>query len=223
MAVKMIKPPFMGASDILEFSVKDVFQHLDKQVLFKSRWKMLKGGEEMLTDLLEDERILAYMKPQALYGYFPVYRKESSLVLENTVWNFPKVKSTCLVDYFYTKDEGGDFIALQAVTIGSTSVELSKTMYANNDYAEYFLLYGLAAEMTETLAEMVNDKINKELGLKKTLRRSFGYPACPELSYQRALLELLKSDKIGLTLNESNQLVPEFSTTAFIVTSQIGR
>ncbi len=212
----MVKPPFIGASEVLEISTEDIFQQLNKQVLFKSRWKMPRGGEEMLADLIDDERIFAYMDPQAIYGYFPVFRKEKTLVLENAVWEFPEIKSKCLVDHFQSKEEGSDIIALQAVTIGSESVELSKKMYANNDYAEYFLLYGLAAEMTETLAEIINEKINKELGVK-TIRRSFGYPACPDLSYQSALLELLKADRINLKLLESNQLIPEFSTTAMVI------
>ena len=213
----MIKPPFQGASDIVEFPIDDVFRNLDKQVLFKSRWKMPKGGEEMLSDFLEDKRILSYMKAQAIYGYFPVYRDNHSLVIDNQIWEFPELKGKRLSDHFECKDDGGDFIPLQAVTIGEASVALSREMYANNDYAEYFLLYGLAAEMTETLADMLNKKINKELDLSKTLRRSFGYPACPDLSYQRTLLELLNGDRINLILSDSNQLIPEFSTTAMLI------
>ena len=67
----------------------------------------------------------------------------------------------------------------------------------------------------------MNNRVNKELGGIKTLRRSFGYPACPDLSYQRALLALLEAERIGITLNDSNQLVPEFSTTALIIHSKL--
>jgi 5-methyltetrahydrofolate--homocysteine methyltransferase len=213
----MIKPPFLGCAEVLHFTVDDVMRNLDMQVLFKSRWKMAKGGEEMLSDFLNDEQILASMVPQALYGYFPVYRDGARLILnDSTIWDFPELKGKIISEYFKEKDPG-DFIPLQAVTVGQKAVSLSKKMYENFDYAEYFLLYGLAAECTETLAEMVNIRIERELGISKSLRRSFGYPACPDLSYQRPLLELLKADRISLSLSISNQLIPEFSTTAFIV------
>lgn len=218
----MKKPPFIGSSEVLNFTINEVMENLNMQVLFKSRWKMAKGGEEMLSDLLDDERILSSMKPQTVYGYFPVYREEHRLILNDSIiWEFPKLKGQYLSDHFKTKNEGSDFIPLLAVSVGEKAVALSKKLYKDNDYAEYFLIYGLAAECTETLASMVNDKINNELGIKKSRRRSFGYSACPDLSYQRPLLKLLNTDRISLELSTSNQLIPEFSTTAFIIHSKI--
>ncbi len=218
----MIRPPFIGCSDILNFNIDDIMDKLDYKVLFRSRWKMARGGEEMLADLLEDKRILTSMKPRGVYGYFPVYRKDDKLILVDSVaWSFPDVKGKNITEYFKTLEEGGDIIPMTAVTIGREAVELSREMHRDNDYAEYFLLYGLAAECTEATASKLNEKIENELGISKTLRRSFGYPACPDLSYQIPLLKLLEADRIGITLNESNQLVPEFSTTAFILHSKL--
>jgi len=218
----MIRPPFIGCSDIRNFDIKDIMNKVDLKVLFKSRWKMARGGEEMLSDLLEDKRILASMSPRGVYGYFPVYRQDETLVLVDSVeWIFPEIKDKNISGYFNTKKEGGDIIPLTAVTIGQEAVELSREMHINNDYAEYFLFYGLAAECTEAIASELNNTIEYELGGIKTLRRSFGYPACPDLSYQRSLLKLLEADRIGVSLNESNQLVPEFSTTAFIIHSKL--
>ncbi len=214
----MTTPPFIGSSAVLNFTIDEVLEKLDIQILYKSRWKMGNGGEEMLKDLLEDERILSSMRPAAVYGYFPVYRDGADLILNNDVrWEFPELKGEIISEYYKTKEEGGDFIPLTAVTIGEKAVALSKEMYKKNDYAEYFLLYGLAAECTETLASIVNQRINKELGITKSLRRSFGYPACPDLSYQKPLLQFLEAERISLSLSTSNQLIPEFSTTAFIL------
>ena len=214
----MTTPPFIGSSAVLNFTIDEVLEKLDIQILYKSRWKMGNGGEEMLKDLLEDERILSSMRPAAVYGYFPVYRDGADLILNNDVrWKFPELKGKIISEYYKTKEEGGDFIPLTAVTIGEKAVALSKEMYKKNDYAEYFLLYGLAAECTETLASIVNQRINKELGITKSLRRSFGYPACPDLSYQKPLLQFLEAERISLSLSTSNQLIPEFSTTAFIL------
>ena len=218
----MIKPPFIGCSKVLEFSIDDVLENLDLQVLFKARWKMNKGGEEMLADLLDDDRVLSSMEPKAVYGYFPVYRDGNKLILVDSVtWTFPELKGKVVSQYFETKENGGDIIPLTAVTIGQEAVELSKEMYANNDYAEYFLLHGLASECTETIAEMLNNMINTDLGGIQSLRRSFGYPACPDLSYQSPLLKLLEADRIGITLSDAHQLIPEFSTTAFLIHSKL--
>lgn len=216
----MLNVPFIGYSDIYTYSIEDLIKELDMQELFKSRWKMARGGEDMLNYFLEDDRILSSINAKALYGYFPVSKRGNALILENDIyWEFPELNGKRLSDYFNTQIDGGDFIPLQAVTIGSAPVELSKELYKKNDYAEYFLLYGLAAELTETLAEMVNKHINNELGLERSMRRSFGYPACPDLSYQRALLKLLNANRIMLELSDSNQLIPEFSTTAMIIHS----
>lgn len=216
----MLKPPFIGAAEVLNFSIEEIMDKLDIQVLFRSRWKMSNGGEGMLKDLLEDERILLSLRPQAVYGYFPIYRHETHLIVNDTyIWEFPTVKGKNISDHFHTKEEGGDFIPLTAVTVGHDTASLSRKMYENNEYAEYFLFHGLAAECTEALSSIMNKHINKELDINSSQRRSFGYPVCPDLSYQKQLLQLLKAERISLSLSTSNQLIPEFSTTAFIIHS----
>ncbi|MDR0960255.1 MAG: methionine synthase [Propionibacteriaceae bacterium] len=48
-------------------------------------------------------------------------------------------------------------------------------------------------------------------------RYSFGYPACPDLSQRRALVDLLGAERIGVRLSGEYQLDPEQSTDALIV------
>ncbi len=48
-------------------------------------------------------------------------------------------------------------------------------------------------------------------------RYSFGYPACPNLEDQEKLFKILPAEKIGITLTEEFQLVPEQSTSAIVV------
>ena len=48
-------------------------------------------------------------------------------------------------------------------------------------------------------------------------RYSFGYPACPEIEDQDKIFQLLKPERIGVSLSESYQLIPELSTSAIIV------
>jgi 5-methyltetrahydrofolate--homocysteine methyltransferase len=90
----------------------------------------------------------------------------------------------------------------------------------------------LSVESTEALAELWHKIVRKELGIagkdagdiKKLFsqgyqgsRYSFGYPACPNLEDQTKLFELLGPERIGISLTEEFQLVPEQSTSAVIV------
>jgi 5-methyltetrahydrofolate--homocysteine methyltransferase len=93
-------------------------------------------------------------------------------------------------------------------------------------------LHGLSVQLTEALAEYWHGRIRNELGISASddkglqgildqgyqgSRYSFGYPACPDLSAQVALCELLNPQRIGVELSEEHQLHPEQSTSAIIV------
>jgi 5-methyltetrahydrofolate--homocysteine methyltransferase len=99
-------------------------------------------------------------------------------------------------------------------------------------YQNYLYLNGLAAEMTEALAEYVHRHIRAELGIadadaaeaEKLLRQgyrgaryAFGFPACPDLADQRRLLDLLGGERLGIVIDEEGQMHPEQSTSAFVV------
>ena len=48
-------------------------------------------------------------------------------------------------------------------------------------------------------------------------RYSFGYPACPRLEDQEAILRLLGAERLGISLSDEFQLHPEQSTSAIVV------
>ena len=48
-------------------------------------------------------------------------------------------------------------------------------------------------------------------------RYSFGYPACPDLEDRAKVVQLLGAARIGVTLSEEYQLVPEQATDALVV------
>jgi 5-methyltetrahydrofolate--homocysteine methyltransferase len=85
--------------------------------------------------------------------------------------------------------------------------------------------------MAEALAEWVHARIRREMGfgeqepeaLRDVLaqryrgsRYSFGYPACPNVADSRQQLSWLQAERIGLRMDESDQLEPEQSTTALV-------
>ena len=124
-----------------------------------------------------------------------------------------------------------DVLPMQAVTMGETATHVAQELFRNDQYSDYLYFHGLAVQMAEALAEWVHARIRREMGfaaqepgaLRDVLaqryrgsRYSFGYPACPNVADSRQQLAWLEADRIGLTIDESDQLEPEQSTTALV-------
>jgi 5-methyltetrahydrofolate--homocysteine methyltransferase len=144
-----------------------------------------------------------------------------------------KGRQFCIADFFSPKSSGvADVVAFDVVTMGSHASEYARGLYAANKYKEYLYVHGLSVETAEALAEYFHKLIRRELGIEgddapeirklfsqhyRGSRYSFGYPACPALEDQARLFRLLRPERIGVSLTEEFQLVPEQSTTAIIV------
>ncbi|NMF82983.1 methionine synthase [Nodosilinea sp. P-1105] len=153
-------------------------------------------------------------------------------------FTFPRQKSMrrlCIADFFLPKAMAipgqFDVFPMQAVTVGEIATEFAQQLFQADQYTDYLYYYGLSVQTAEALAEWGHTRIRRELGfgdqepdtLREVLqqryqgsRYSFGYPACPNMDDQPVQLELLGSDRIGLTIDESDQLYPEQSTTAIV-------
>ncbi|MDJ0703744.1 MAG: methionine synthase [Leptolyngbyaceae cyanobacterium MO_188.B28] len=160
-------------------------------------------------------------------------------------FDFPRQKSLrrlCIADFYLPKDiaiqnpkskiqNRFDVFPMQAVTVGDIATEFAQKLFAADQYTEYLYFHGLAVQMAEALAEWTHARIRRELGFAaqepntirdmlaqryQGSRYSFGYPACPNIQDQFTLLDLLKADRIGLKMDESEQLYPEQSTTAIV-------
>jgi len=125
-----------------------------------------------------------------------------------------------------------DVMALMAVTMGPHASAFSQRLFDEGAYEDYLLFHGLAVEMTEALAEYWHKRLRQQWGiagsdatdLQKLFAQGYqgaryapGYPACPNLEDQAKLERLLDWGEIGLSLTEDFQLVPEQSTSAFVV------
>jgi 5-methyltetrahydrofolate--homocysteine methyltransferase len=188
------------------------------------------------------ERVLRenILSPRAVHGYWPcVSDGDMTLILDPSDpsktlgrFHFPRQKHAphrSIADFFLPKNSGKtDVIALQAVTIGPGLDTLVHGLYEQGDYRDYLFYHGLGVELTEALAELVHGTVRADLGFsgheesapsgrRRGLRYSFGYPPCPSLEDNRALLEILGADRIGIATVESGEMVPEQSTSAFIV------
>jgi 5-methyltetrahydrofolate--homocysteine methyltransferase len=163
-----------------------------------------------------------------------VYRED-----RQTEWlrfSFPRQdhgRHLCIADFFASVDEKKmDVLPLQIATMGDIATKHAQELFKSDKYTEYLYFHGLAVESAEGLAEVIHKRIRAELGFAefdapekqkmfqqgyRGTRFSFGYPACPNLEDQVQLFELLKPDRIGVSLSEEYQLDPEQSTTAIVV------
>ncbi|MFA5012820.1 MAG: vitamin B12 dependent-methionine synthase activation domain-containing protein [Ignavibacteria bacterium] len=160
---------------------------------------------------------------------------ENSNLQEWVRFSFPrqsKGKFLCISDFFTNINSNKfDVVPFFIVTVGQRATEYAQELYANNQYQEYLYFHGLSVETAEGLAEYWHKIIRKELGIDKKdsddvnklfqqgyqgSRYSFGYPACPNLEDNKLLFELLKPERIGITLTEEWQMVPEQSTNAIV-------
>ncbi len=183
------------------------------------------------------------LQPQAVYGYWPAAADRDDLVLfdpdsgdEVARFALPRQKrldGLCMADFFRDMRSGErDVVALQAVTIGQHASDVARQWFAADRYQDYLYLHGLGVELAEALAEYVHKRVRGELGFShlddrdprkmikqgyRGARYSFGYPACPNLTDQRQLLDLLGAERVGLVMGEADQLHPEQSTSAIVV------
>jgi len=124
-----------------------------------------------------------------------------------------------------------DVLPMQAVTMGERATRFAQELFKGDQYSDYLYFHGLGVQMAEALAEWTHARIRRELGfadpagmpLRDVLaqryrgsRYSFGYPACPNVADSRQQLTWLGAERIGLTMDESDQLEPEQSTTALV-------
>ena len=203
-------------------------------------------GRPRLRALLNEAAASGWLNAAVVYGYFPCYSEGNDLIIvdparieeriELTRFSFPRQsrdRRLCLSDFFRSKERDElDVVAFHIVTMGQSVSEATGELFAKNAYREYLELHGLSVQLTEALAEYWHQRIRQELSIaegdKADLgelldqgyqgsRYSFGYPACPDLSQQVQLCQLLNPERIGVELSEEFQLHPEQSTSAIIV------
>ena len=186
------------------------------------------------------------LTPTVVYGYFPCNASGDTLYIYDPAnidlqkpiasFTFPRQKSgrgLCIADFFAQRESDIiDVFPMQAVTVGEIASEYAQKLFEANEYTGYLYYHGMAVQTAEALAEWSHRLIRQELGIEigETLsikdllrqryrgsRYSFGYSACPNIQDQYHQIELLDCQRIGLYMDESEQIYPEQSTTAIIV------
>lgn len=249
-------PPFWGTK-VLEGTTDELFSYLDTFALVRSRWGFVQKNQSddefnaILKNKAEPmlEKWKAFfaaqpdLKPEAIYGYFPVQSEGNFLIVYDphnqtrvlAKFDFPRQESgrrLCIADFYLPRESGlMDVMPLQVVTIGNRAADITAQLYKDQKYTDYFYFHGLCTELTEAYAEFLHARIRRELGIHakdaKNMRQlfsqgyqgsrfSFGYPACIDLTGNEVIANLLDAKRIGVTLSESFQMVPELTTSALV-------
>lgn len=195
---------------------------------------------ERLKHKIRDEKLF---DPKVVYGYYPCNSAGEQVIIYDPVtdvelvrFNFPRQRKSpyrCIADFFLPVVSGiKDIITLQVVTIGERASMESQRLFVNDEYRNYLMFHGLSVESAEALAEYWHRFIREELGIAsdegsgiddfivqkyRGSRYSFGYPACPDLSENKKIFELLRPERIGVSITDEDQMIPEQTTSAFIV------
>jgi 5-methyltetrahydrofolate--homocysteine methyltransferase len=242
-------PPAWGVRVLRDIPLNEVLHLLDLDELFRLQWGGRGSGEAYETSvrdvfqpalarLREDAARNGWLKPQAVYGYFPVQSDGNSVIVydpaavdsdggsrrEIARFSFPRQEGRdrlCLADYFRAVDSGDvDVLPLQVVSVGDAATKRFDELQAAGEYAEAYFVHGMAVEAAEAVAEWLHRRIRAELGIPAGTgkRYSWGYGACPELDDHAVVFRLLPAqDVLGMMLTSAFQFVPEQSTAAMIV------
>jgi 5-methyltetrahydrofolate--homocysteine methyltransferase len=236
-------PPFWGSRVIREMPLEIVLQHLDVDELYRlqwgaknthgDEWVKMKADFEARLDRMKREAIRSgYLKPQAVYGYYPAQSSGDVLIVYD-----PNDRKTAIARFEFPRQQGQDFLALsdyfapvesgvmdvvafQVVTVGHGAAEKFQELQSKSDYSEAYFLHGLSVETAEATAEYVHQHVRRELNLdaKRGKRYSWGYPACPDLAdHQKVFALLPQVTELGLELSAAYQLIPEQSTAAIVI------
>jgi 5-methyltetrahydrofolate--homocysteine methyltransferase len=240
--------PFWGPKVLEDIPLDEVLDLLDLDELYRLQWggrgsgpeydRMVKEEfEPALARLREEAKRDGWIKPRAVYGYYPTqsvgndivvyepepYAKDGSLV-ERTRFHFPRQdgrERLCIADYFRSATSGDvDVVAFQIVTVGDDATRRFEELQAKGEYSEAFYSHGIAVEAAEAVAEWLHRRVKRELGIPggRGKRYSWGYGACPDLEDHQQLFALLPAEEaLGMELTSAFQLIPEQSTAAILV------
>ena len=211
-----------------------------------AEWKQRVVAENLLHPQVVYGYFPCLAEGNSLHLYDPAIASTAPTTLPAPVatFHFPRQKSLrrlCIADFFLPQAQFTgqfDVFPMQAVTVGEVATQYAKRLFEANQYTDYLYYHGLAVQVAEALAEWTHARIRRELGygdqepdnIRDMLaqryqgsRYSFGYPACPNIQDQFVQLALLQGDRIGLHMDESEQLYPEQSTTAIVVYHPIAK
>jgi 5-methyltetrahydrofolate--homocysteine methyltransferase len=216
-----LSAPFWGGRILDHVAPEDLLPFLDRPALFRKRWQLRTDGSERFHELWTAANRQLLWQPKVVFGYF-----RARLISDCLFLHIPATRdrhvgfcfSAALARSVRARHHEVPFVvALQLVTLGRRVAARGRELGLRREILDQFLLHGLAAELTEALAEYCQQTVMESIGWRKTRRLSPGYPAWPDLGDQRGVFLLLKPGRIGVRLTLGFQMVPEYSTGAILL------
>lgn len=199
--------------------------------------------KETVDQILHEAVQEGIIQAQAMYRFFPAQSNGNDIIIYDPedhtkvlkTFTFPRQRVEpylCLSDFLKSVDSGVmDYVGFLVVTAGQGVRELSEKWKDKGDYLRSHALQAVALETAEGLAERVHHVMRdiwgfpdpQDMTMKQRhgaryqgIRVSYGYPACPDLEYQKPLFELMNPEDIGIELTEGFMMEPEASVSAMV-------
>ncbi|MFQ5525865.1 MAG: methionine synthase [Thermoanaerobaculia bacterium] len=206
--------------------------------------RLAEQGDEKLAKLeavVDELKALARdgaMSARAVWQFFRARSEGNTILLyvpdgdlPVAEWELPRqagADGLCLSDYVLDDDH----VALFVTTAGEGVRDRVEAWKHEGEYLKSHAYAALAIETAEAAAELVHRRLREAWGFPdpeeftvrdrfsnryRGCRYSFGYPACPDLSGQQQLFEVLAPADIGVELTEGDMMDPEASVSALVV------
>jgi 5-methyltetrahydrofolate--homocysteine methyltransferase len=205
---------------------KQVIQeNIFKPVVLYGYFPCRKDGDDLL---IFDESEAFFSEDERNKEPLEKVRSRAKYILKFPRSNTPPHR--CISDFFSSKAH--DVVAFSLVSSGNEFSVRESKLYQHAQYNTYNIMHGLGVELAEALAEIIHKQVRIELNAinqkeqpnlrdvcmksYQGCRYSFGYPACPDLSMNKEIFELLKPEEFGIVLGETYQMHPEQTTSALI-------
>lgn len=224
--------------------LSELVTDLDLKTLFSLNWRYGRQSSwekkgvsveilnQMLAEWVSDSEKHNWLVPHAVYGVFPCRVDQEKVIVlhprdqktELGVLDFNLVigdnkKDRFSVAQYFASNAGLSAVGLQITTSGNQVEKKIADFKNKGDSESAYLLQGLSDRVAEDLAEVVHNRIRKELGLesKQGERYSPGYPAIKDIEMNAVLAKALNAlDLLPMGLTEASEFTPTGTTGAVV-------
>ncbi|MBA94959.1 MAG: methionine synthase, partial [Rickettsiales bacterium] len=216
----------------LKGNMKTLFETNDPKAL-----KLDRQIQDVKTNIINQNRC----QPKGVYQFFKVRRDNNTMIILNESetkelqqFTFPRQPAGyqfCLTDFIHP--EKVDTLCFFVVTSGQDILDYAKELKEKEEFLASHIANAIGLELAEAFSEYIHQHIRSEWGfpdnpnntiddlfkLKFQGRRySFGYPACPDLGYQKLLWDILHPDQhINVELCDDFMMNPDGSVSALVL------
>jgi len=218
---------------------------LEDDIVGEEAKRLHQDANRMLDEVIEQQSLQA----SAVVGIFPavssgddvkVYKDSTKKELLTTVHFLRQqgkkaagLPNFCLADFIAPENSGvEDYLGFFAVTAGRGIENILEQYTAQHDDYKSIMVKAVADRLAEALAELMHEKVRKELwgyATKENLdnqalisesyqgiRPAPGYPACPDHTEKQILFDVLDAEnKAGISLTESFAMYPAASVSGY--------